>query len=65
MGDKGRSVKRPANPTPAITKEQRRVEGEERNAEWRTLSPAQQLSYLDSMLGNGVGAKRQRAKLAK
>ena len=44
-------------------KHQRREEGEERNIEWRKLTPAQQLASLDRRLGKGVGAKRQRTKL--
>lgn len=55
-------MKRP-NPTPASTKEQRRIEGEERNAYWRGLTPVQQRTDLDRRLGVAVGAKRQRAKL--
>lgn len=45
-------------------REQKREEGEERNAEWRKLTPAQQIASLDRRLGKGVGAKRQRGKLA-
>jgi hypothetical protein len=45
------------------TREQRRVEGEERNAAWRELTPQEQLASLDTRLGKGIGAKRQRAKL--
>lgn len=33
-----------------------------RNAQWAKLTPAQQLAYLDA---NGLGAAKQRAKLAK
>lgn len=44
-------------------KQRRQEEGEERNAEWRTLTPAQKLSSLDKRLGIDVGAKRQRNKL--
>lgn len=46
-------------------KHQRVEEGEERNAYWRSLSPAQQLADLDRRLGKDQGAKRQRAKLSK
>lgn len=56
-------MKRP-NPTPASTREQRRIEGEERNAYWRGLTRAAQRADLDRRLGIGVGAKRQREKLA-
>lgn len=44
--------------------ERKRVEGAERNLEWLKLTPAQQLADLDRRLGKGVGAKRQREKLA-
>lgn len=37
----------------------------DRNADWRTKSPTEQLAALDRRLGKGIGAKRQRAKLAK
>lgn len=39
-------------------------EGVERNAAWRSLSPAEQLADLNRRLGKGVGAKRQRLKLS-
>lgn len=45
-------------------KELKRVEGAERNAYWQSLSPVEQLRSLDTRLGKGIGAKRQRAKLA-
>lgn len=45
------------------SKVEKREAGEERNAEWRKLTPAQQLANLDRRLGKGVGAKRQRTKL--
>lgn len=64
MGDKNTKHKRPANPTPASTREQRRAEGEARNTAWRGLTAAQQLASLDGRLGVGVGAARQRRKLA-
>ncbi len=34
-----------------------------RNEVWAKLSPTDQLASLDSRLGKGVGAKKQRAKL--
>jgi hypothetical protein len=40
--------------------EMRRV----RNAVWRKLSPRQQLAELDRRLGEGIGATKQRAKIA-
>lgn len=44
-------------------RDRRRAEGEGRNAAWAKLRPEQQLASLDSRLGVGIGAKRQRAKL--
>lgn len=41
----------------------KREEGEERNAEWRKLSPVQQLEVLNRRLGVETGARKQRAKL--
>jgi hypothetical protein len=63
MGDKGRHSKRPANPTPLPTIEQRRAAVTERLEYWRGLSPTAQLADLDRRLGVGVGAVRQRARL--
>lgn len=45
--------------------ERKLEEGQLRNALWRKLSPAEQVISLDRRLGVGVGAVRQRAKLAK
>jgi hypothetical protein len=44
--------------------ETRQEEGQARNAKWQSLSPAQQLAVLDKRLGKGVGAARQRARIA-
>lgn len=41
----------------------RRAEATERQEAWGKLSPKQQLKRLDKRLGQGQGAKRQRAKL--
>lgn len=42
-----------------------RVEqGDERNTAWRALSNEQKLADLDTRLGSGVGAKRQRTRIA-
>jgi hypothetical protein len=49
----------------ASSVDRRRTEGAERNEYWRSLTPDRQLAILDARLGKGVGAKRQRAKLAK
>lgn len=46
------------------TIEQRRVEGEARNVAWRALNPKQQLAELNTRLGVGLGATRQRKLLA-
>ena len=35
----------------------------ERNNFWASLTPQQQLESLDTRLGKGVGAKKQRAKI--
>src|SRR5436309_7343167 len=43
--------------------EQKRDEAEMRNAAWRALAAEQQLADLDERLGNGQGARRQRARL--
>ncbi len=40
-----------------------RKEAEERKAAWDAYTPEQQLRMLDERLGEGVGAKKQRAKL--
>lgn len=41
------------------------AEGQERNEEWRSMTPLEQLKDLDNRLGKGLGATRQRAKLGK
>jgi hypothetical protein len=43
----------------------KRKEATERNEAWAELSPAKQLAELDRRLGRGVGAVRQRARLAR
>ena len=35
----------------------------ERNNFWASLTPQQQLESLDNRLGEGIGAKKQRAKI--
>ena len=42
------------------TKQQEAIE---RNEYWAQLTPEQQLKNLDSRLGKGVGAKKQRARI--
>ncbi len=46
-----------------ISEEAYRESMTERNQAWAALTPLQQWASLDSRLGVGVGAKRQRAKL--
>jgi hypothetical protein len=46
-------------------KSARREEAQKREEAWRALTPQAQLYALDSRLGHGVGAKKQRARLAK
>ena len=45
--------------------EERRSEATQSNAEWRKLSPKEQLEALDTRLGVGKGATRQRKLLGK
>ena len=42
------------------TKQQEAIE---RNEYWVQLTPEQQLESLDTRLGKGIGAKKQRAKI--
>jgi hypothetical protein len=42
---------------------ERRAAAEERQEEWGTLTPKQQLKALDGRLGEGIGAKKQRARI--
>ena len=42
----------------------KREAAEARNAKWAALSPQAQLAALDAKFGVGVGAKRQRARIA-
>lgn len=44
--------------------ELKRAEAAERNTYWAGLSRAEQIAALDRRLGKGIGAKRQRARLA-
>ena len=46
-----------------ISQEQYHAAIADRNTAWRELTPAQQLVTLDTRLGLGRGAERQRAKL--
>lgn len=41
-----------------------REASEKRAAAWQALSPEQQLAALDKWHGKGLGAKKQRARLA-
>jgi hypothetical protein len=49
----------------ASDRQVKRVAAEERQAERDKRSPKEQLAYLDKILGIGVGAKRERARLEK
>ena len=40
-------------------------EAERRNEAWRALTPEEQLASLDARLGAGVGARKQRERIAK
>lgn len=51
-------------PRPDLNETKRR-EAEERQADWEEKSPKQQLEALDRRLGKGVGARKQRARLAR
>ena len=44
-------------------KEFKNKEAVERNNFWASLTPQQQLESLDTRLGKGIGAKKQRAKI--
>lgn len=44
--------------------EQRSKSAKERNERWAALSPQEQLDELNRRLGPGVGATKQRARLA-
>jgi len=46
------------------SKETKRKESADRVEKWQSLTPQQQLNLIDERLGKGIGAKRQRAKLA-
>lgn len=58
--------RKPARPlsTGFHTLEEKRAEAAERDAAWRALSLTDRLAALDKRLGVGVGAVKQRAKLA-
>ena len=43
----------------------RRIEAEGRAEVWEGLTPEQQVAALDRRLGKGLGAKKQRARIAK
>jgi hypothetical protein len=46
-------------------KTRKHTEALERNAKWEALSFEAQLKQLDTMFGQGLGAAKQRAKIAK
>ena len=45
------------------SRKERRMEAEQRNAHWSILQLQQQLEKLNERLGEGVGAKKQRARI--
>jgi hypothetical protein len=47
------------------SKEQKRAEADLRQEEYNKLTPTQKIKQLNNQLGQDVGAKKQRAKLAK
>jgi len=44
---------------------QKHLDAIERADLWQSLTPVEQLTRLDTRLGIGVGARKQRAKIAK
>lgn len=52
------------NPLYRTRKEQRRADAQERQAEAAKRTPEEQLARLDLKFGPGLGAKKERAKLA-
>ena len=44
-------------------REKRNKEAVERNTRWDAMTPSQKLAELDTRLGIGVGAKKQREQL--
>jgi hypothetical protein len=46
-------------------KSQKHQDALDRAEAWNKLSPIDQLTELDTRLGMGIGAKKQRAKIAK
>ena len=47
----------------ARSRSERKMEAEQRNANWAILQLQQQLEKLNERLGEGVGAKKQRARI--
>ena len=48
-----------------INQSSRQKNAIERQAKWNKLTPKEQLADLDKRLGKDIGAKKQRARLAK
>ena len=48
-----------------IEQSQKQKDAEERALNWQAMSPKEQLKSLDSRLGKGIGATKQRAKIEK
>lgn len=47
------------------TKEQKKTEAAERQAEYDKLTPEEKIAKLDKKFGNGKGANKERARLSK
>ena len=47
----------------ARSRSERKMEAEQRNAQWAILQLQQQLEKLDERLGKGIGAKKQRTRI--
>ena len=47
----------------ARSRSERKMEAEQRNTHWSILQLQQQLERLDERLGEGIGAKKQRARI--
>ena len=45
------------------SRSERRMEAEQRNEDWKSLSLQQQLESIDLRLGKDKGAKKQRARI--
>ena len=53
------------NLTRQVKADARKKIADENNEKWNSLTPVQQLAAIDQRLGKGIGATKQRAKIAK